>query len=469
MVKMSGRTIRRNRAKDFCMEGHLFKRHLLLLLFFLVAVTYGNAQTTYTLDSCKAMANRDNLTVQNKRLAVEAARQQKMEVFTKFFPTVSAMGEGFWLTNPMIDMDYDLGKLQIPVFSPIMISIDLPSIPMQMINGGIMGGVTAVQPLFAGLRIVRGNQLAKLGYEAAKLQLKMSEDEVNTQVESYFWKIVMLKEKQKMLEALDRQLSHIAEDADAAVAAGVIKPSDKLQVELKRQELESGRIKVENGIRVCKMMLRQYARIPERDFDIQYDTLLLPDSPESCYMESTAAVGLRTESQLLDMQVKAAELQTQMEIGKHLPQVAVGAGYSAYLMDVNEYNTSSNHFGMVFGTVTVPITDWWGGGHAIKKCRINEQIARNEREQNLQLLEIQTEQTWNELYEAYQQLLIAQKSVALAKENLRLQTDYYDAGTSTLSDLLNAQSQLQQSADLFTEAYSDYQLKQSAYLKRTGR
>ena len=449
--------------------GQTGKRHFLLLILLLAGMLSANAQAVYTLDSCKAMASRDNLTVQNKRLAVEAARQQKMEVFTKFFPTVSAMGAGFWLTNPMIDMDYDLGKLQFPIFSPIMISIDLPSIPMQMINGGIMGGVTAVQPVFAGLRIIRGNQLAKLGYEATKLQLKMSEDEVSTQVETYFWKIVTLKEKQKMLEALDRQLSHIAEDADVAVAAGVIKPSDKLQVELKRQELESGRIKVANGIRVCKMMLRQYARIPEREFDIQYDTLLLPDSPESYYMESTAAVGLRTESQLLDMQVKAAELQTQMEIGKHLPQVAVGAGYSAYLMDVNEYNTSSNHFGMVFGTVTVPISDWWGGGHAIKRCRINEQMARNERELNRQLLEVQTEQTWNELYEAYQQLLIAHKSIQLAKENLRLQSDYYEAGTSTLSDLLGAQSVMQQSTDGFTEAFTDYQLKLSSYLKRSGR
>ena len=444
-------------------------RNLLLLFLLVMSALSCHAQAVYTLDSCKAMAVRDNLTVQNQRLAVEAARQQKMEVFTKFFPSVSAMGAGFWLTNPMIDMDYDLGKLQIPIFSPIMISIDLPSIPMQMINGGVMGGVTAVQPLFAGLRIVRGNQLAKLGYEAAQLQLKMSEDEVDTQVETYFWKIVMLKEKQKMLEALDRQLEHISGDVDAAVAAGVINRNDKLQVELKRKELESGRVKVENGIRVCKMMLRQYARIPERDFEIQYDTLILPDSPETYYMESGAAAGLRTEAQLLDMQVKAAELQTQMEIGKHLPQVAVGAGYSAYLMDVDQYNTSSNHFGVVFGTVTVPITDWWGGGHAIKRSRLQEQMARNEREQNMQLLEIQTEQTWNELYEAYQQLLIAQQSVRLAEENLRLQSDYYEAGTATLSDLLNAQSMLQKSADDYTEAFTDYQLKLSLYLKRSGR
>lgn len=445
------------------------KKSILLFAIAVALTISGRAQAVYTLDSCKAMAVRDNLTVQNQRLAVEAARQQKMEVFTKFFPTVSAMGTGFWLTNSMVDMDYDLGKLQIPFFSPVMISIDLPSIPMQMINGGVMGGVTAVQPIFAGLRIVRGNQLAKLGYDAAQLQLKMSENEIDTQVETYFWKIVTLKEKQKLLQALDRQLEQISGDVDAAVAAGVINRNDLLQVELKRKELESGRLKVENGIRVCKMMLRQYARIPEKNFEIQYDTLVLPESPETYYMESEAAAGLRVEAQLLDMQVKAAELQTKMEIGKHLPQVAVGAGYSAYHMDVDQYNTSSNHFGMVFGTVSVPITDWWGGAHAIKRYRINEQIARNEREQNMRLLEVQTEQAWNELFEAYQQMLIARKSVQLSEENLRLQSDYYEAGTATLSDFISAQSMLQQSYDGYTEAYSDYQLKLSLYLKHSGR
>ena len=441
-----------------------------LLVFLLLAALSGHAQALYTLDSCKAMATRDNLTVQNQRLAVEAARQQKKEVFTKFFPSVSAMGAGFWLTRPMVDMDYNFGTMDVSILSIWSFPFEIPSIPIRMINGGVMGGVTAVQPLFAGLRIVRGNQLAKLGYEAAQLQLKMSEDEADTQVETYYWKIVMLKEKLKMLDVLDRQLSHISEDADAAVAAGVIKPNDRLQVELKRQELESGRLKVENGIRVCKMMLRQYARIPERDFEIVYDSLVLPESPETYYMASGAAAGLRTEAQLLDMQVKAAELQTQMEIGKHLPQVAVGAGYSGYLMDVNPNNSSSsNHFGMVFGTVAVPITDWWGGAHAIKRSRLQEKMVRNERDQNMRLLEVQTEQTWNELFEAYQQLLIAQKSIQMAEENLRLQSDYYEAGTATLSDLFGAQSMLQQSADSFTEAYTDYQMKRSLYLKRSGR
>ena len=37
--------------------------------------------------------------------------------------------------------------------------------PLSLVKRGIMGSVTAVQPLFAGLKIVNGNKLARLGEE----------------------------------------------------------------------------------------------------------------------------------------------------------------------------------------------------------------------------------------------------------------------------------------------------------------
>lgn len=416
------------------------------------------------------MALQKNRTLQNGQIAIEKARQVKKEAFTKFFPSVSAVGIGFWMTNPMVDMEYDLGRLQTNFFSPISVSIDLPTVPVQMLKSGMMGGVTAVQPVFAGLRIVRGNQLANLGIRAAELQTQMNEDEVCQKIEEFYWQLIALKEKQKTLNALQRQLDQIAIDAQAAVDAGVRNRNDLLMVQLKQQELASGQLRLENGIKVCKMILRQYAQIPEQDYDIAGDSLTMPELPQGYYVEAEQAVNNRTEAELLDMQVRAAELQTEMEIGKHLPQVAVGAGYSAYLMNINQDNKSaSNNFGVLFGTVAIPISDWWGGAHAIRKSRLDEQIARNERDNNRELLAVQIQQSWNELTEAYQQLFIAQKSIQLASENLRLLQDAFDAGTATMSDLLNAQSMMQQSADEFTDAFVNYQGKKYSYLIKTGQ
>ncbi len=76
---------------------------------------------------------------------------------------------------------------------------------------------------------------------------------------------------------------------------------------------------------------------------------------------------------------------------------------------------------------------------------------------------------WNDVTEAYQQLSIAQRSIEQAEENLRLNRDYYRAGTSRMSDLLEAQMLYQQARDQQTDAYADYQNKRLEYRIATGK
>ena len=70
---------------------------------------------------------------------------------------------------------------------------------------------------------------------------------------------------------------------------------------------------------------------------------------------------------------------------------------------------------------------------------------------------------------AYQQAILAKKSIEQAAENLRLNENYYKAGISTMSDLLEAQTLFQQSKDRYSEAYSTYEIKKTEYLISTGR
>jgi len=64
---------------------------------------------------------------------------------------------------------------------------------------------------------------------------------------------------------------------------------------------------------------------------------------------------------------------------------------------------------------------------------------------------------------------IAQVSISQSAENLRLNTDYYAAGTCSMSDLLEAQTLYRQSRDRYVEAYAKYQIKKREYLQATGR
>ena len=78
------------------------------------------------------------------------------------------------------------------------------------------------------------------------------------------------------------------------------------------------------------------------------------------------------------------------------------------------------------------------------------------------------QKSWNDVEEAYQQLGIAQRSIEQAEENLRLNLDYYRAGTSKMSDLLEAQMLYQQAQDRRVEAWADYQTKMLEYRQSVG-
>ena len=86
-----------------------------------------------------------------------------------------------------------------------------------------------------------------------------------------------------------------------------------------------------------------------------------------------------------------------------------------------------------------------------------------------QNMAVDIESKWNNLQEAFLQTELAKKSIESATENLKTTNDYYDAGTIPLSELLDAQTQLQKSHDQHTDAITTYYLKLSAYLKATGR
>ena len=154
-----------------------------------------------------------------------------------------------------------------------------------------------------------------------------------------------------------------------------------------------------------------------------------------------------------------------MEIGKNLPSIGIGATYSHYNMDQGMKNT----FGMVFATVTVPISQWWGGSHAIRRRQIAEDVARRQLADNRQLLAIRIQKNRDDADDAYRQLVIARKGIEQSEENLRLNRDFYQAGTVTMNDLLDTQQKYRQCRDRYTEAYTALQTKVVEYEQSIGR
>lgn len=424
-------------------------KNILFLLFMMyTCILPVKGQSVYTLDECIAVALQNNARVKNAYNELRMAEHDRKEAFTKYFPTVSAAGSGFIANEPLVQMQMS------------------PQAGMSMLKDGMIGGVSAAMPLFTGGQIVNGNKLAKVGVEVKKLQKKQTDNEVRMTVEKYFWQIVMLKEKLKTISTVESQLERIQSDVQASVDAGITTRNDFLQVQLKRNEVLSGKIQLQNALSLSLSLLGQYIGASSDSVDVAFKVSdELPESPEGLLCNHLEALERTNEYGLLKQNLKAAQLQYKMAIGKNLPTIALGGGYvyDNFIMGQDQ------SFWVGFATVSVPISGWWGGTHSIKKHKLSINNAENTLQDNKDMLVIRMQNSWNSVNDAYRQAEVAHLSIEQATENLRLNLDYYSAGTTTMSELLDAQTLYQQSRDKYVEAYTNYELKKREYLQVTGR
>lgn len=281
------------------------KRKNIISLFLLSAGCMlplcASAQHVYSLDECIEAALDNNVRMKNAQNNLRMAEHSKQEAFSKYFPTVSAMGSGFLADKSLIRMGLS------------------PEMQMAFMKNGLVGDVSATLPLFTGGQIVNGNKLAKVNVEVNRLQQRQSQNEVTLTVENYFWQVVMLKEKLQTISTLDKQLTQLLQDVETSVQAGVTTRNDLLQVQLRQNEIQSKRIQAENMLSLSRSMLAQYIGHPADSIEVAAtlkDTL--PQGPEGLYTPPEAALATTNEYNLLQQNVKASSLQHKMAIGKKL-------------------------------------------------------------------------------------------------------------------------------------------------------
>ena len=136
----------------------LFTVALQLPLFTAVAVE------PLTLDSCLEMARRNNPAVRKAELSVRKAEEVKAQALTKYFPQVQASAFGFHALHPLVDVGIDdigdasVRDLLTTLYGNFGEALGLQN-SLNLFQHGYLVGVTAVQPVFVGGKILAGHSL----------------------------------------------------------------------------------------------------------------------------------------------------------------------------------------------------------------------------------------------------------------------------------------------------------------------
>lgn len=425
-----------------------------------------------TLDSCIALARKNNPEIATSRLDIDRAMEVKKQVFTKYFPQVQGSFMAYHSLHHILGISpgeinkngntelADILQAMLDGYNSLHGSDETE---LGLMRHGLSVGGTAVQPIFMGGRIVNGNRLAKLGVEAAELQAEVTERDIIENIESSFYLVVGLKQKTGTLQSALALLDSIDHTATVAYEAGVVTKSDLLQVALKRNEMLAKEQQLSSGIVLATKLLCHQIGIPYSP-DLEFD-----DTQVATFAEKNET---RPEVQLLGLNVRAEELRKKLTIGETLPQIVLGGTYyygdivtNGNLLDKSMYK----HNGLIFASAIIPITGWWETSHKIREHNIRIEQAKIKQEHLGGMMTIQEEKALSDWQQAEALLKADSSALEMAEENYRLALLNYQAGLCTLNEVLQANTLLLQAQNAITDRRITLSEARRRYHDLTGK
>jgi outer membrane protein TolC len=292
-----------------------------------------------------------------------------------------------------------------------------------------------------------------------------------------YWTYLAVLQKVKVLERYSAQMDTLRMQTGTAVEAGMATDNELLRVDTKNTEINYQLQKARNGAELCRLSL---CRVIGADYDT---TLELTDAPtvEAAPAQLSTDLTARPELRMLDMQVAAERQKVKLARAELLPTIGLSVGYTYYGniktrtmvetgngVTVPYTSEFKDGIGLALLSVQIPLFHWGENFKKLSKSRLAVANSLLDRQKNERLMDIEVRRAVLNLGDGYRMVETADKGLRQATENLRVMTDRYQSSLSTLTDLLDAQSQWQQAESNLIEAQTQYRIYETEYRRATG-
>ena len=470
-----------------------------------MAQTVG-AQRLLNLDSCRAMALRNNKQMSISRVKQEIAANVRKSARTKYLPHISALG-GYEYTSKEVSILNDdqkeaLNSMGSNLKNGIVSSVGpyaqiLPTALQQRLGTDLTnlasfldlsgqnivnafrtdtrnlwaGAILLTQPVFMGGAIVAMNKLADAGEELAANSAEAKRQATLYHIDQAYWQVVSLRHKQKLAQGYLDLVKKLDGDVQKMIKEGVATRSDGLSVSVKVNEAEMAMLKVSDGLTLSKMLLCQLCGIP-------VDEQIVLAEEETDNLETVEVTPQADFQQAMENRPELKMLQNMVDMGKqttnilkagNLPQVLLTGGYM--VSNPNVFNGFEKKFAGVWNVgvlVRVPIWNWGDVAYKVRAAKGATTIATLQKEEAREKIELQVNQSAFQVSEANKKLEMAKASIERANENLRTANLGFSEGVISSTTVMEAQTAWLQAQSQKIDAEIDVKLSQVNLQKALG-
>ena len=481
------------------------RRLLGFILLAGMAQTVG-AQRLLNLDSCRAMALRNNKQMSISRVKQEIAANVRKSARTKYLPHISALG-GYEYTSKEVSILNDdqkeaLNSMGSNLKNGIVSSVGpyaqiLPAALQQRLGTDLTnlasfldlsgqnivnafrtdtrnlwaGAILLTQPVFMGGAIVAMNKLADAGEELAANSAEAKRQATLYHIDQAYWQVVSLRHKQKLAQGYLDLVKKLDGDVQKMIKEGVATRSDGLSVSVKVNEAEMAMLKVSDGLTLSKMLLCQLCGIPvdEQIVLAEEETDNLETVEVTPQADFQQAVENRPELKMLQNMVDMGKQTTNILKAGNLPQVLLTGGYM--VSNPNVFNGFEKKFAGVWNVgvlVRVPIWNWGDVAYKVRAAKGATTIATLQKEEAREKIELQVNQSAFQVSEANKKLEMVKASIERANENLRTANLGFSEGVISSTTVMEAQTAWLQAQSQKIDAEIDVKLSQVNLQKALG-
>ena len=445
-----------------------------LVLSVLLPMT-ASAQRVLTLDSCRAMALRNNKQMGVARVQQEVNANLRQSARTQYLPKVNVLGGYIWTNREVSILTDDqkstlnnmgtntAGHLQTalsPLVSALPSSVqakmsqDMGQLAgaLNQVGAGIAdafrtdtrnmmaGAVMVTQPVFMGGAIVAANKMADINEEMAANALEAKQQTTLFNIDHAYWQVVSLHHKKVLAESYVGLVRKLMGDVQKMIDKGVATKGDGLSVGVRVNEAEIALMEAEDGLALSKMLLCQLCGLP-----VDEEIVLADENSESLptalSVPDAQNYDNRPELKLLQNTVDLSRQTTNVLKAGNLPQVLLTGGYA--VTNPNTFNGFEKKFGGFWNVgvlVRIPVWNWGDVKYKVRASKGATTMANLELAEARETIELQVNQSRFRVNEAYKKLEMAQANVANADENLRMANLGFKEGTVSFTTVMEAQT-----------------------------
>ena len=479
-----------------------------LINLLLLAGTFltAEAQQVLSLDSCRALALRNNKQLSVSRVKQEIAANVRKSARTKYLPRITALGGYEYVSKEISILNDDqksaLNNAGTNMASELLTNVGpyaqiLPAALQQRLGADVMqlaglmnhagqgitdafrtdtrhlfaGAVMLTQPVFMGGAIVAMNKMASMGEQLAANTTEARRQQTLYEIDQAYWQVVSLRHKQKLAQSYLELVSKLDSDVKKMIHEGVATRSEGLSVSVKVNEAEMTLTKVNDGLALSRMLLCQLCGLPVNDqlalADEDNGDLSVSDDGQQVAARQGAEN--RPELKMLQNVVDISRQATNILKAGNLPQVLLTGGYAA--TNPNLYNGFQRKFAGAWNIgvlVRVPIWNWGDVAYKVRASKGATTIATLELDDAREKIDLQVSQCTFRVNEANKKLALAKASIERADENLRTANLGFREGVISTTTVMEAQTAWLQAQSQKIDAEIDVKLSQVNLQKALG-